>query len=146
MPATIIVHEDDPVEVINKLAGDLDEIEVFNNQVLIGVYQRPKESKTTGGVILTHHTTDEDKYQSKVGVILRMGPKAFIPPSADSTWFADQDMDEGDWVVFRPSDGWSLTLISKDENGKKQELLCRMVDDTAIRAKIESPMGPDRVY
>lgn len=145
MPATLIVHEGDPAEAINRLAGNLDEIEVFNNQVLIGVYQRPADSKTSGGIIVTHKTTDEDKYQSKVGIILRMGPKAFIPPEG-STWFADQDMCEGDWVVFRPSDGWSLTLISKDKNGKKQELLCRMVDDTAIRAKIESPMGPDRVY
>ena len=144
MPATLIVHEDDPEEAINRLAGNLDEIEVFNNQVLIGVYQRPADSKTSGGIIVTHKTTDEDKYQSKVGLLLKMGPKAFVDP--EGRWFADQDMDIGDWVVFRPSDGWSLTLISRDKSGKKQELLCRMVDDTAIRAKIDSPMGPDRVY
>ena len=144
MPATLIVHEDDPEEVINERAGDLREFQVFNNQVLIGVYQRPSESKTTGGIVLTHRTTDEDKYQSKVGLVLNLGPTAFRDPTG--RWFQDQDVGIGDWVVFRPSDGWSLTLVSKDKSGKKQELLCRMVDDTAIRAKIDSPMGPDRVY
>lgn len=150
MPATLQIHDDDPAEVINRKAGDLDEIEVFNNQVLVAIYDRSeggkKEIITQGGIRIPVQNTEEDQHQSKVGLLLRMGPRAFCPPNPQSTWFVDQEMNEGDWVVFRASDGWTLTLVSKDERGHKQELKCRMVDDTNIRAKIESPLGPDRVY
>jgi len=141
MPATLMVHNEDPADRICELAGNLDDVSVYNNKVLVGIYQREAESKTSGGIILTHKTTDEDKYQSKVGMLLRMGPTSFDDPN--DKWFVGQDMTEGDWVVFRPSDGWSLTLVSKDKNGKKQELLCRLLDDTSIMAKIP---GPDRIY
>lgn len=147
MPVALMVHADDPADLICERAGSLDEVEVFNNQVLIGLYQREAETKTAGGIILTHKTTDEDKYQSKVGLILKMGPRAFTDINEPQRWFIDQDMSIGDWIVFRPSDGWAVTLVSKDPTtGKKQELLCRMIDDTAIRARIDGPMGPDRIY
>jgi co-chaperonin GroES (HSP10) len=142
MPATLVVHEQDPADAIWALTGDLDEIAVHNNKVLVGVYQRPKNSKTVGGIILTDETLSEDKYQSKVGLILRMGPTAFIDMTFDPPkWFVNQEMQEGDWVVYRPSDGFSVTLMST--GGK---LLCRLLDDTSIMAKIDGPMGPDRVY
>lgn len=150
MPATLHVHEDDPAEIINRKAGNLDEIEVFNNQVLVGIYDRSeggkKEIRLKSGIVIPIANTEEDQHQSKVGLLLRMGPRAFCPPNPQSTWFVDQDMAEGDWVVFRASDGWTLTLVSQGENGQPQTLKCRMVDDTNIRAKIESPLGPDRVY
>jgi hypothetical protein len=41
---------------------------------------------------------------------------------------------EGDWVVFRPADGWAL-----DVWGPKEALRCRMLSDTAIKAKISHP-------
>ena len=146
MPATLVVHEEDPAETILDLAGDLEEVDIFNNKILVGVYQRENEAKTAGGIILTHKTTDEDKYQSKVGLVLKMGPSAFVDFSDPPRWFIDQHIFLGDWVVYRPSDGWSLTLVSKDSKGKKQELLCRLLDDTSIMAKVEGPMGADRVY
>jgi len=145
MPVALMVHDEDPAEAIIAKAGDLREVEVFNNQVLVAVYQRQAETKTTGGIILTHHTTDEDQYQSKVGLILKMGPTAFY--DENEKWFQGQDMTPGDWIVYRPSDGWKLTLVSKDQKtGKKQELLCRMLDDTAIRARVDGPLGADRIY
>lgn len=145
MPVALMVHEEDPAEAILAQAGDLRDIDVFNNQVLVAVYQRQAESKTEGGIILTHHTTDEDQYQSKVGLILKMGPTAFY--DKNENWFQGQDMVPGDWIVYRHIDGWKITLVSKDpKTGKKQVLLCRMLDDTAIRARIYGPLGPDRVY
>jgi hypothetical protein len=35
-----------------------------------------------------------------------------------------------DWIVFRPSEGWAITV-----NG----VLCRMLDDTSVRGKIDVP-------
>ena len=45
MPATLIVHETDPAELIKDRAGNLREIEVFNNEVLVGVYTRGEKLK-----------------------------------------------------------------------------------------------------
>ena len=147
MPATLIVHDTDPAELIKDRAGNLREIEVFNNQVLVGVYQREAESKTAGGIILTDKTTDEDKYQSKVGLILKMGPAAFDDKGGESDWFQGQDMTTEQWVFYRPNAGWNVTLISKDpRTGKKRELLCRLLEDVNILGRITSPMGPDRIY
>lgn len=144
MPATLLIHEEDPADTILELAGDLSEVEIFNNKVLVGVYQREDEVKSAGGIILTNETTKEDKYQSKVGLILKIGPVAFQDLNYDPPhWFIDQDLYRGDWVVYRPSDGISHLLISRGRDGKKQELLCRYLDDTSIIAKID---GPDRVY
>ena len=77
MPVLNLIHEEDPAHKIMRDAGDLDDIEIFNNKVLVGIYERPEGAKTAGGIIVTHKTTDEDKYQSKTGVILKMGAQAF---------------------------------------------------------------------
>lgn len=150
MPATLVVHDEDPADAIWELAGDLSEVEIFNNKVLVGVYKRGNEDgeyKTPGGITVIGKSTSEDKYQSKVGLILKIGPVAFQDLNYDPPhWFVNQHMLEGDWVVYRPSDGWSLTLISQRDNGTKRELLCRLLDDTSIMAKTDGPMGADRVY
>ena len=123
-------HEVDPKQIILKEIGDISGFELMNTQVLVAVYIRPE--KTKGGIIMTTKSRDEDRYQSKVGLILKTGPSAFVDD--DGKWFSGFDIKEGDWIVFRPSDGWNVTV-----NG----VLCRMFDDTAIRARIPHP---DTVY
>lgn len=123
-------HSVDPKkELLNNL-GDLSAFEIFNNQVLVAVYIRP--DKTKGGIYLTDKARDEDRYQGKVGLVIAMGPTAFVDDS--QSWFKGVSIDLHDWVVFRPSDGWSLEF-----NG----VLCRILDDTVIRGKIDRP---DRVF
>ena len=90
------------------------------------VYVRPE--KTKSGIILTSNTRDEDRIQGKVGLVLKKGPQAFVDPS--NTWFGDVDIEIDDWVFYRPSDGWSVTI-----NG----VLCRVLDDTNIRGRIQNP-------
>ena len=123
-------HEVDPRDVLLEELGDISEIELMNTQVLVAVYIRPE--KTKGGIIMTTKSRDEDRYQSKVGLILKTGPSAFVDD--DGKWFSGLDLRAGDWIVFRPSDGWNVTV-----NG----VLCRMFDDTAVRMRIPHP---DSVY
>jgi len=120
-------HEVDPKEAIYKEIGDiLPNFELMNTQVLVAVYIRPE--KTRGGIIMTTKSRDEDRYQSKVGLILKAGPSAFVDD--EGKWFGNANLSRGDWVVFRPSDGWNITV-----NG----VLCRMFDDTAVRMRIPHP-------
>ena len=130
MSSITMLHEKDPKRVLLEQVGDTSSIEIFNMQVLVAVYIRPE--KTKGGLFLSDKSRDEDRYQSKVGLILKKGPTAFV--DKDGEWFSGLDINEGDWVVFRPSDGWNITI-----NGT----LCRMLDDMSVRARI---VHPDQVW
>lgn len=119
-------HVNDPREEILKQIGDISGIEIFNNQILCAVYIRPE--KTKGGIILTDGIRGEDRFQGKVGLLIGMGPAAFQDESGQ--WFNNSSFKLHDWLVFRPSDGWGVTV-----NG----VLCRMMSDTQVKARISSP-------
>jgi co-chaperonin GroES (HSP10) len=121
-----MAHAIDPKTELLQEVGDIKEVEIFNNQILCAIYIRPQ--KTKSGIILTEKYVDEDKYQGKVGLVLKMGPEAFVDDSGK--WFKNMKIKVGDWVVFRPSDGWSVSI-----NGKS----CRILDDVAIRGRVQSP-------
>jgi co-chaperonin GroES (HSP10) len=119
-------HDVDPrTKILNEIET-LDGIEIYNNQVLIAVYIRPTKTKT--GIILTDKYVGEDLYQSKVGLVLMKGPSAFV--EEEERWFKNVDVAEGDWVVFRPSDGWQINVNGVD---------CRIMDDIHIRGKVQRP-------
>lgn len=126
MPPMKMAHAIDPKTELLQEVGDIKEVEIFNNQILCAIYIRPQ--KTKSGIILTEKYVDEDKYQGKVGLVLKMGPEAFVDDSGK--WFKNMKIKVGDWVVFRPSDGWSVSI-----NGKS----CRILDDVAIRGRVQSP-------
>lgn len=126
MPPMIMQHEVDPADKLRKEIGDISKVEIFNNQILVAVYIRPQ--KTKSGIYLSDKTVDEDRHQSKVGLVIKKGPTAFIDDS--DTWFKDIEINEGDWVIFRPSDGWQITV---------NNVLCRMLEDTVVRGKVNQP-------
>lgn len=130
MPYMVMEHEVDPKQKIIADIGDVSNFEIFNNNILVAVYQRP--AKTKSGLYLTDKTTDEDRFQSKVGLLLKMGPRAF--ESNSEGWFDGVAFEVNDWIVFRPSDGWSITV-----NG----VLCRVLSDTQVRGRADQP---DRVW
>jgi co-chaperonin GroES (HSP10) len=121
-----MVHAEDPREILRREIGDLSKIKVFNNWVLVAVYNRPEQTK--GGLYLPDVVRKEDEYQGKVGLVVKKGPLAF--KDDDKTAFAGQDVEIGDWVAFRVSDGWSL---------KVKGVLCRMLQDVQIRLSSEEP-------
>jgi co-chaperonin GroES (HSP10) len=120
-----MLHEIDPKDQILEAIGDLSTVELFHNQVLLAVYIRPE--KTKSGLILTDNHRDEDRYQSKVGLLVKRGPMAF---EQDGNWFSGLSFNDHDWLVFRPSDGWSITV-----NG----VLCRIFDDVNIKGRVPHP-------
>jgi len=134
--AYIMQHNADPKTEILKSVGDLSKFKVFHNQVLVAIYIRPEQ--TAGGVYISNRIRDEDKWQGKIGLVLKKGPSAFVDEKGN--WFQDVEVNEHDWVVFRPSDGWGLTINNRE---KKTDVLCRLLDDTVIRGTVEDP---DNVY
>ena len=119
-------HEGNPADPIRKDIGDLSGVTIMSNQILVAIYVRPNVTK--GGIIITDKTRDEDKYQGKVGLVLKTGPTAF--KEEDGKWFGGETVQPGDWVFFRVSDGWSI-----DINGYP----CRIMDDVLVRGKVTHP-------
>ena len=70
----------------------------------------------------------EDEWQGKVGLVLKLGPNAFVDDEDDS--FYGQKVDPGEWVVFKVGDAWSLNI-----NGYP----CRLVRDSSIKLKVADP-------
>jgi len=131
MPAALMVHDIDPAEKIWKELGSAeDDIEIFNNQVLVAIYKRPE--KTKGGVYYTDTTRDEDRFQGRVGMIVMMGNNAF--KDEDGKWFRETEFSEGDWVFYRNSDGSSIKINGVD---------CRIMEDIYIKGRV---VRPDLVF
>lgn len=135
MPITSAAHRVDPAQELLDKVGDISDLDVFHNQILVAVYQRPSEIKTASGMTL--HLPDqfrkEDEYQGKVGLVLKAGPLAFVGKDPDE--FGGQSVSPGDWVAFRVSDGWSFQL--------KGSVLCRMLHDVDCKLRLPTP---DYVY
>ena len=126
MPYMRMEHDIDPAETIRKEMGNISDIEIFHNQVLVAIYIRPE--KTKSGLYLSAQTREEDKYQGKVGLIIKKGADAFVDDSGK--WFKGVNLDVGNWIYFRPSDGWQITVHGQ---------LCRILDDTDVRGRIPQP-------
>ena len=106
--------------------GDLSEVEVLTDLMLVGTYIR--DEKRASGLILPQENLKEDEFQGKVGLVLKKGP------------LASGDWEEGDeigqnaklhsWVVFAIKDTWPLQI-----NG----VACRVVPYDKLRMRIADP-------
>lgn len=132
MPALLAVHETDPKKDIMKRVGkQLQAMDIFGNNILVATYVRPKMARHGKLVLeLADTTRKEDEYQGKVGLVLKLGPMAYVDD--ETTQFHGQNVKVGDWVVYRPADGWSLELPDG-------QVKCRMLIEASIRMRIPSP-------
>ena len=126
MPHMFMEHDKDPKDDLLQKIGNIEDFAIANNQVLVAIYIRPE--KTKSGIYLSDNYRDEDKYQSKAALVIKKGPIAF--EDSTGTWFKDFNVDVNDWVIYRPSDGWSINV-----NG----VPCRMLEDISIKGRIPSP-------
>jgi len=121
-----MVHAEDPKQKLKDEIGTVpDEIVMFT-RILVAVYRRPE--KTAGGIILTDRATDEDVWQGKVGLVIKKGPLAY--QDDEVTKFHGHEVNEGDWVWFRPSDGMACQV-----NG----VPCRIFKEEGIIGRINHP-------
>ncbi len=125
-----MAHEQDPAQVIRAEVGGLDNIDVYHNQILVGIYTRPE--KTAGGIILSESTKKEDVHQGVVGLVLKVGPMAFVDDG--TTKFHGQSVKPGDWIVYRTSDTHKVAI-----NG----VVCRLLEDSLVKLRVPHP---DVVY
>ncbi len=116
----------DPKQALLDAVGDLSKEELLFNNVLVATYIT--NEKTAGGIIRPQNNIREAEYQGKVGLVIQKGPQAYKDDAEIS--FDGQDVNVGDWVVYRVGDGFACTI-----NG----IPCRMLTDRAIRMKTSRP-------
>lgn len=121
-------HDKDPAAEIKKTIGDISELVLTGVQVLVGTYVRPKSTK--GGILLTDKFREEDLYQGKVGLVLKVAPGAFIDGELADTKFNGFKASAGDWVFYRGADGFSLSIAGQH---------CRILEDVHIRGRLPHP-------
>ncbi len=85
MPLMLMEHDVDPKTELLKKIGDIKDVQVFNNRVLVAIYVRPERTK--GGIILS---------------------------DPHGVYFRDVNVSVGDWVYFRPSHGQPLTINDRE--------------------------------
>ena len=131
-----VVETVDPRTLIQQQVGDfLPHINPIGTGVLIVLYERGKQHgdiKTAGGIIVPEvklGALSEDKYQGKVGLVIRTGPAAFLE-DANHKW-ADRLPQEGDWVLCRHSDMFMFDLPN-DRRGA-------IVSDVHVMAILDKP-------
>ena len=131
---------DEKQQILDKL-GDLSQVEIAQNEVLVAIYIRPE--KSAGGILLTPNYRKEDNYQGKVGLVVKIGSACrFVrtnPPRL-AVHLRRPDSELHDWVVTRPSDTWPLDVnAGEDTFDPKNFVNCRLVFDDQIRMKIPHP-------
>lgn len=136
--AEAAVH--DPAKPLLDAAGDLSDYEVFHNLVLVATYiAPPKMLKGPNGEAIQFHAPDnalaEDRFQGKVGLVLKIGPTAFQDDSVAK--FGGVSIKPGDWVMYRPSDGHELFI--RDRRALNDGLSCRLIEDVFIRGRVTDP-------
>jgi hypothetical protein len=123
MPAVAMKHKSDPREELLERVGDVNWLEIPDCMLLLAVYMRPE--RTAGNIILTARNLEEDLYQSKVGLVIKIGYGAK---------YNNRDVELHEWLVVRPSDCWDFDLIRP-----AGPVRCRTVYDKHIRGKVTAP-------
>lgn len=117
-------------EIFERL-GDLADIELLFNDVLVAKYIREKVSEH---IIASHETQREDSWQGVVGLVLKVGPRAFVDDEQNK--FHGANVERGDWVLYRNSDGWDKNI---QMIGEYEAVQCRIIQDAHIRGRVKYP-------
>ena len=130
----------DPAEPLLAAAGDLSDYEVFHNLVLVATYiPPPKVMKGPNGEDVVFHEADntqaENRFQGKVGLVLKCGPTAFHDDGVAK--FGGMSIKPGDWVIYRPSDGHEMFI--RDRRKFNEGLSCRLIEDVFVRGRVNDP-------
>ncbi len=129
------LHTVDPrQEIMDSVGAMADGFQILGTRVLIAVYVRPSKIELRGGTSLhlPDSTRDEDKFQGKAGLVLRLGPAAFTEDTAHR--FGGVIPQPGDWVLFRVGDTFPFEMRSTD--GARR---CRVVEDVDVMAIVKEP-------
>jgi co-chaperonin GroES (HSP10) len=119
---------DDPRKIVFDAIGDgLDNFPtLYRNEVL--VVTAPTMTKSRGGIIFADKTKGEERFQGKIGLVIKLGEIAFNDPDL---WPDEHTRpDVGDWVLYRNADTTECAI-----NG----VSCRFISDGYVKGRVLTP-------
>lgn len=126
-------EEEETKQFLYDYLGPLDDIELFFNDVLVCKYLRREVAK---GLLAAEATRLEDKWQGVVGLVLKVGHRAFVDD--ERTKFYGVSVKRGDWVLYRNTDGWDKDIIPVGDR-IREPAQCRIIQDAHIRGRVKYP-------
>ena len=117
--------------LLDSIGDRIEGWEIGPCRVLVATYIRPE--KTIGGVYLADRTLAEDRFQGKVGLVVKIGPLSF--EDSGNTFFGGFTPLIGDWVVYNPSHGRELFTVDEKDGGTS----LRLFSDQSIDMIIPDP-------
>lgn len=113
-----------------KIGKAVAKAKILGELVMVATYVPPE--KTKGGIILANKTIDENRYQGKVGMVVKLGESAFkyTGPYDHEGSYSGTKPKVGDYVLYRSSDGMEMFI-----NGTS----VRLIDSHLIKMVVESP-------
>jgi co-chaperonin GroES (HSP10) len=94
--------------ILNKL-GDLSDIRVPLNRILVSIWATDEEYRSEGGLLIHRpdQTKDENKWQGVSALVVKMGPHCYAK-NPDIEFVAEDRCEVGDWVLFRKGSGFRV--------------------------------------
>jgi hypothetical protein len=125
--------------------GDLDQYEMLDEEVLVGVYV-PSNVLASGknaqgedfSLISIDNASDEFRFQGKIGCVIKLGPTAFKYMN-NGQLYDGIKVKKGDWVVFRASDSAEIFLRGMEHEGRGDYVCCRRLNALNIKMRIKDP-------
>jgi co-chaperonin GroES (HSP10) len=120
------------VDAIGK--DNIENFEPFHNLILIATYVR--SDKTQGGIIIGgDRTRAEDRFQGKIGLVLKVGPTAFKGKTPES--FGGITVKPGEWIMYKASDAHEFFFV--DEKKPLDGSSARLIEDTLVMGRVADP-------
>lgn len=152
-PVRILHHKDPAQEIWDDIGWLIEGLTPTGADVLLAMYERvgQGESRTPGGIIIPDTkggAATEDKYQGKVGLVVKMGPLAF--QEDDNHKWGNVVPKIGDWVLINVNEAFSFdvpvyrksaTRIGSPDGTRRM----RLAQDVYARI-IASPMVFDAIW
>ena len=123
-----LIHTEAPSLKIWRELGSLDGFDIAAQGVLVATYKRPDDIKTEGNVILAHAVVKDDEFQSKTGLVVKLGRRAFIDD--EHVQWHGYRCDVGDWVMFKASEGLKMEIPGSGG------VHCRLISDVHLKMKV----------
>lgn len=130
-----VEYADDPVTFyLKRCKHFMSQVYVGTNNILVATYFPPEMTKLKGpggksiDFFVSSKTTDEAKWQSRVGLLIAKGPLAW--KSDERVDFGGTDYEIGDWLCYDRQDGRQIAV---------NRVHCRRMKDVDVWGKTDNP-------
>lgn len=115
--------------------GDITGFKLFGNRIMVVMYERTTVGYS-GALYAPPQTNLEDRYQGKVGLVVKMGPVAFVDDPASGIVFHGDAVKVGDWVSYSYSDGTNVDVCPP---GSADKVHCKILVEGEIIGIVPRP-------